>query len=122
MQTAISFGATILGALFGRKATSVGTVGRASTAVRGVGRAARERGDVARAQEDLEALRPRLADLEGEFESETAALQDAWDVDALELEDRSLSPRKSDTAIEQITLVWAPWSVDAAGGASPLFE
>jgi hypothetical protein len=32
MQTAISFGTTVVGALFGRKLGSVGNVGRAATA------------------------------------------------------------------------------------------
>ncbi len=32
MQTAISVGATILGAFFGRKAISAGSIGRATTA------------------------------------------------------------------------------------------
>ena len=35
--------AILLGALFGRKVASAGTVGRATTAARGAGRAARER-------------------------------------------------------------------------------
>jgi hypothetical protein len=37
----ISIGATVVGALFGRKLGSVGNVGRATTAMRGVSRSAR---------------------------------------------------------------------------------
>ena len=52
LQTAVSIGATVIGALFGRKAISAGTIGRATTAARGFGRSAKEmRGCSARAAE-----------------------------------------------------------------------
>jgi hypothetical protein len=121
MQTAVSLGATVLGAIFGRKLTSVGNVGRATTAARGAGRAARERGDIARAQENAEALRSQLAELEREF---AEALEDArTDVDdtALELEELAIRPKKTDISIERVTLVWTPWRVSQDGVAEPDF-
>ncbi len=42
LQTAVSVGAAVLGALFGRKTVSVGNLGRATTAARGVGRSMKE--------------------------------------------------------------------------------
>ena len=42
LQTAFSVGATVLGALFGRKALSTTNMGRATTAMRGAGRAYKE--------------------------------------------------------------------------------
>ena len=45
-QTIVSFGATVVGALFGRKLGSVGNVGRAASAVKGASRAAREKADI----------------------------------------------------------------------------
>ena len=42
MQTGISIGATIAGALLGRKAISMGTLGKATTAARGMGRSMRQ--------------------------------------------------------------------------------
>src|SRR6185503_12383361 len=53
VQTGISMGATVLGALFGRRTFSASTLGRATTAARGVGRASKERGDVKRAQDNV---------------------------------------------------------------------
>ena len=47
LQAAVSIGATLVGALFGRKAISVGTLGRATTAARGMSRTMKEAGDVA---------------------------------------------------------------------------
>ena len=49
LQTAVSIGATILGAFLGRKAVSTASLGRATTAARGAGRAMKEREDVGRA-------------------------------------------------------------------------
>ena len=49
MQTVISFGATVLGSLFGRKKLSTGTLGRATTTMRDIGRTMDQSGDVKRA-------------------------------------------------------------------------
>ena len=65
VQTAVSMGATLLGALFGRKAVSVGTLGRATTAARGVGRTMKEASDVKRAAESVESVKAAVAALEG---------------------------------------------------------
>jgi len=121
MQTAVSIGATVLGAIFGRKLTSVGNVGRATTAARGAGRAARERGDIARAQENVEALRAQLVELEREFEE---LLEDArTDVDdtVLELEEFAIRPKKADISVERVALAWTPWRVSKDGIAEPDF-
>ena len=106
VQTAISVGATVLGALFGRKILSSGNVGRAATAARGAGRVASERQDVARAAEGVEALRGRLADLQSEFDAEAAALSEGGERAAIE--SVALRPRKSDLSVEQVVLLWIP--------------
>ncbi len=69
MQTAISVGATVLGALFGRKKFSTSTMGRATTAVRGVSRSMDQAGDVGRAKDTVESLKQRQADLQAEFQA-----------------------------------------------------
>ncbi len=65
LQAAISVGATLIGALLGRKAATASTLGRATTAARGAGRVLKERQDATRAQESLEALQAQLAALDG---------------------------------------------------------
>ncbi len=121
MQTAISVGATVLGALFGRKAASVGTVGRATTAMRGASRAAREKQDIARAQRELQDLQQQLQDLEAEFQEESAAVADLA-ADELEITEREIAPRKTDIAIGTVALLWVPWWVSADGTATPASE
>ncbi|MBD3868127.1 MAG: ATP-binding protein [Acidobacteria bacterium] len=122
MQTAISVGATLLGALFGRKVASVGNVGRASTAMRGVGRASREKQDIARAKEDLAAQQKMLADLEQEFEAETGAVGADLDISALTVQQVNVRLRKGDTIVESVGLVWMPWRVGPDGIAEPLYQ
>ena len=53
LQTAVSIGATMLGALMGRRSVSLSTLGRATTAARGVSRSMKESQDVANAQQRL---------------------------------------------------------------------
>ena len=64
VQTAVSMGATVLGALFGRKTFSASTLGRATTAARGVGRASKEQDDVKRAQENVDVAKKALEELD----------------------------------------------------------
>ena len=115
MNTAVSVGAGILGALFGRKAVSVGTIGRASSAARSASRIGRESQDVARADESLEVVRQRLADLQAESEAEITALAASFEGEAVALREVSVTPRKSDIAVGQLALVWVPWRKDADG-------
>jgi hypothetical protein len=64
LQTAISFGATLLSSFMGRKAINMSTLGRATTTARGVGRSFKEADDVTRAQESLAAVEQQLAELD----------------------------------------------------------
>jgi len=121
MQTAVSLGATVLGAIFGRKLGSVGNVGRATTAARGAGRAARERGDIARAQESVEVLLGQLAELERDFQSSLEAVRTDVDDSALECEELAIRPKKTDLSIERVSLVWTPWRLGEDGTAEPDF-
>ena len=114
-QTVISVGATVLGALFGQKAASVGTVGRASAAMSGVGRAAREKGDIARAKQELAELQAQLEALEAEFEQELAAVRTTEDAGIGEVLEKTIAPRKTDITIGKVALVWTPWRVDDDG-------
>jgi hypothetical protein len=114
-QTVISVGATLLGALFGRKLGSVGNVGRATTAARGVGRAQREREDISRAEDDLESLRRKLQELEAELEAELDDARDTAEPGDLECSEVLIRPRKADLDVEALTLTWVPWRIDAQG-------
>jgi len=114
-QTAISVGATILGAFLGRKAASVGNIGRATTAAKSATRIGRESEDVQRADESAGQIEQRIADLNKECEAAIAALEATADAQQLELRAVNLTPRKSDIAIGRLLLLWTPWRTGADG-------
>jgi hypothetical protein len=122
MQTAISLGATVFGAVLGRKAATLGTIGRATTTARGVGRTMRQAGDVARAQENVVALKEQLLDLEGQLQTEIEALIAAADPLTETLEKVTIRPRKSDISVRMVALAWAPFWKDSQGLCSPAWK
>jgi len=119
LQSVISIGATLLGALFGRKLASQGQIGRATTAARGVSRAARERGDVGRAEERAEALRDAVSELEAELEAALAELAPLPAPEDLACEEVPVAPRKSDLEVAPPVLVWTPGGTGAARRSEP---
>ena len=121
-QTALSVGTSILGALFGRKALSASTIGRAGTAARSAGRIGRESQDVDRADESLEVLQQRLIALQAESETEISRLAESLDASSVVLRATTVTPRKSDLAVGEVALVWAPWRRDADGFQAPAFS
>ena len=107
MQTAISFGATLLGAFVGRKALSATTLGRATTAARGVSRAVKQQEDVGRVEDTVETLQQQLVALEEEFRSEASALESKLDPLSEGLETLSVRPKKSGISVQLVALAWA---------------
>lgn len=106
VQTAISFGATAIGFLFGRKATSSSTLGRAVTAARGVGRSAKERGDVRSAEGGVESVRAKIQELEDDLQSEIAQFTSSDGEPALEA--IAITPTKANISVTFLTLAWRP--------------
>jgi hypothetical protein len=121
IQTAISLGATLLGAFMGRKTFSAGTIGRASTTMRTGMRTARERGDIEAASENLGALRQQQADLEAEFNAEMKALEGSTDPLQQPIETVAQRPKKSDVAVRLVALVWIPYWKTADGNLQAAF-
>jgi TolA-binding protein len=109
VQTAISFGTTVLSAVLGRRRVSATSLNRAGAAMRGVGRVGREREDIARAEEGADAAREELARLEAELAAETERLQAMGDPAHVSIEELRLAPRKSDIDAAEPVLVWVPW-------------
>ncbi len=122
LTSAISIGATVLGALFGSRRISASTVGRAATAARSAGRIGREHEDVERANESQEVLQQRLTALNAECEQEITALQASVDPQTIAVREVTLSARKSDIAVGRVALLWAPWREDADGMPRPAFK
>jgi hypothetical protein len=104
LQTAVSFGATMLGAFMGRKTVSLSTLGRATTAARGVGRSMKEAQDVALARQRLQEAEAELAAVEADLRDEIAALEhrpDAAAVDVIEIK-----PPRSGVDVRLVARAW----------------
>jgi hypothetical protein len=107
LQTGLSVGATILGALFGRKAIGAGSLGRATTAARGVGRSMKETDDIRRANENLGALEERARALEEDVAQETRRITEQFDAGG-EVERLSLAPKRGQVSVQLVGLGWLP--------------
>ena len=106
VQTAISFGATLLGAFMGRKAASMATLGRATTAARGVSRSMKEAEDVKRAAQSVEGIQAQIAELEAQLRDETTALDTT--LASGPLDTLSVAPKKTGITVQVVALVWIP--------------
>jgi hypothetical protein len=121
-DTAISFGATLLSSFMGRKTVSLSTLGRATSAVKGVTRTMKESADVGRAEDTVEAVAQRLAELDAQFKEETATLEKSIDSQSEELETVTLKPTKANIAVKLLTLAWAPHWEDERGQRTAAWE
>jgi len=122
LQTAISVGATILGAFLGRKSINVSTIGRATTAARGAGRVLKETQDVGRAKETVAAVDEAIAKLDEQFKAEADALGASTDPLTEALETLALKPTRQSIAVRLVALAWAPCWRDRAGAVTPAWE
>jgi len=119
LQTAVSIGATILGAFLGRKTISASSIGRATTAVRGAGRVMKEREDVGRAAGNVQELVAQREEMQRTMDDEIARVQAAVDPLTEQLESVALAPKKKDVAVSMTALAWVPYRRDGRGGSAP---
>jgi hypothetical protein len=119
MQTALSFGSTLLGAFLGRKALSSSTISKAATSMKGVSRTAQQQGDVGRAKETVDTYKQQLDQLNAEFEAESQALESKIDPSVEQLEQVVFRPKKTDINVQLVSLVWAPYFQDDRGKVTP---
>jgi hypothetical protein len=101
--SALAIGGSLLGALFGARR---GAMSKTASAVRSAGRITKERGDVERAQADADAVRQQVTAVNAELTDEIGKLENSLAPDTVGIERVAIRPRKSDTAVEDIALVW----------------
>ncbi len=106
MDTAMSVGAGILGALLGRKVASAANVNRARAAAKSAARTSRQREDAAAAERKLTALRAQQAELQAEVDQALKAIEASVNPQTLTLETVELAPKKADITVEGIYLAW----------------
>ncbi len=121
VDTVVSVGASIFGALFGRKVLSRTNIGRASSGARKAGRVARERSDVTRARKSLAQLSAKRKKLSDRIERDLSRVRNVPRPDSWTLEPLALKPRKSEMVVQPVSVLWMPWFVDEQGQAVPGF-
>lgn len=106
VDAAVSFGATVLGALFHTRGS---TLSRASTAARGVSRVVKESSDVDRAERTLAGLEDDRDDLVRQIEDDVAKIAAESDATAAtyDLEALIVKPKKGDLEVRLLALVWS---------------
>jgi hypothetical protein len=120
VQTTLSVGATLVGALFGRKVASRRNISEAASAVRRVAHTARGRDEVGLAEAALSAAQEQLAATEQELTAELQQVETAIDAAQFDLTELLVPPRKSDLAVCAFGLAWVPWAVGEDGVSQPL--
>lgn len=121
-QTMISLGATLLSAFLGRKAVSRSSMGKAATTIRGMRRSRKESQDIERAEDNVEALKQQLTDLEAEFTQEAEDLASQLLTQSETLETIAIRPKKSNITVELLGLGWVPPWQDSQGQNTPAWE
>ncbi len=106
LQTMISMGATLMGALMGRKAITASTLGRATTAARGMSRTMKESGDIAGAQKEVQVLEQQQQELEDELKLEMATLEAAGDPATETFERFEVKPKRTNVSVKLVALLW----------------
>ncbi len=108
MQTYVSIGSAVLGALLGRKAATSTNIGRAATSMRSASRSARQQADVVHAEESLTTLEERRQTIEDEVAAELERIRLESVPERLQLEQLEIPARKTDIAVDDVVLAWVP--------------
>jgi hypothetical protein len=106
LNTALTVGTGILGALLGRKTLSATNLNRVGQAARSAGRSMKERGDITRAGENVAAIDQQMADLNAQFEAEVASLDVKVDPSTEAFETIVVRPKKTGITVKLVGLGW----------------
>ncbi len=115
MDTMISVGSAILGAVFGRGKVNAGTLGKVGTAARGMGRATQQAGDVTRAAESVTVLQDQYAELEAKLQGEIDELGESFDAQQETLDRSPIAAKSGDVHVQLVALAWVPYVRNGSG-------
>ncbi len=108
VDTVLSFGVAIFGALFGNKGVSIATANRSARGVRSAGRLMKEKGDVQRAEQEVERCEQALQVLADELQDSLGVLADRFDPSRYPVESFAITPRRNDIFAVDLCLLWEP--------------
>ncbi|MDH3439318.1 MAG: DUF87 domain-containing protein [Gammaproteobacteria bacterium] len=122
LDTAVSFGTAILGAVLGRKKLSSATASKMGTAIRSASGARKEAADVARAKQTAEKVTKDLQALNLELEQEVDALEDTYDAQDEALNEIEVKAKVSDVHVPLVGLIWMPYRDSGDGRFEPAWN
>ena len=122
LDTAISFGTAILGAVLGRKKLSSSTASKMGTAIKSAGSARKEAADVERARQTVAKVKADLEALNAELEEEVEALDTAFDAQAEPLDEIIVRAKSTDINVALTGLVWLPYTTGEKGRLRPAWQ
>jgi hypothetical protein len=119
LDTAISFGTAILGAVLGRKKLSSSTATKIGSAIKTAGGASKEAADVDRARQTAEKVKADMEALNTALEKEVADLDTSFNAQDEELKEIVVRAKSTDIHVTLTGLVWMPYTADAKGRLRP---
>jgi hypothetical protein len=119
LDTAISFGTAILGAVLGRKKLSSSTATKIGSAIKTAGGASKEAADVDRARQTAEKVKADMAALNTALEKEVADLGTSFNALDEELKEIVVRAKSTDIHVSLTGLVWMPYTADDKGRLRP---
>ncbi|MBT8104114.1 MAG: ATP-binding protein [Woeseiaceae bacterium] len=122
LDTAISFGTAILGAVLGRKKLSSSTASKMGTAIKSAGGARKEAADVERAKQTVTKVKADLEALNAELEEEIEELDTAFDAQAEPLDEIVVRAKSTDINVALTGLVWLPYTTGEKGRLRPAWQ
>lgn len=121
LDTMVSIGSTLLGALFGGGRRS-STARRAGSAMSKANRIRKERQDVENAQENAATLRLQLAALDDALQQDLAAMAEHCDSQRDDLDEVVIRASASNIHIPVLGLLWQPYWQAPDGFTEPAFQ
>jgi hypothetical protein len=122
LDTAVSVGTAILGAVLGRKKLSSTTATKIGSAIKTAGGARKEAQDVERAEQTAAKVQADLAALEQQLAGEVAALEAGFDAQTEELKEIVVRAKSTDITLNATALVWMPYAADDKGRLRPAWS
>ena len=109
MEAAVSAGAAILGAIFGRSSVSATSISKVGTAVKSTSRALKSGQGINQAQETLESVDAQLEELQLELEQELEKISESYNMLEERLEEVEIRATSGNITVHLVGLAWVPF-------------
>jgi hypothetical protein len=104
IDTVVSFGGGILGALFGGRKS--GNITKAASGVKNANKVLKEHGDVKLVEHEIAEVQEEAKRVENEFQAKNKALKDDFNMSRIVYEETVITPRKADIYNDKMFILW----------------